>query len=211
MFDSKGLITTGRDVNKYKAQFAQSSEIKSLAEVMSGADVFIGVSVANIMTKEMLKSMNKIPIVFAMANPNPEIKYELAKKTVSDMIMATGRSDYPNQINNVLGFPFIFRGALDVRAKKINMEMKLAAVNALAELAREKVPEEIKKAYGKEFSFGFDYIIPKPFDLRVLKKVSVAVAKAAMESGVAKVQIKDLLKYGDELDTLSKELLQKYS
>jgi malate dehydrogenase (oxaloacetate-decarboxylating)(NADP+) len=211
MFDSKGLITTLVDVNKYKAQFAQNSEARSLVETMKEADVFIGVSVANIITSEMLRSMNKKPIVFAMANPNPEINYELAKKTVPDVIMATGRSDYPNQINNVLGFPFIFRGALDVRASKINEEMKLAAVNALAELAREEVSEDIERAYGKDISFGPDYIIPKPFDPRVLKKVSLAVAKAAMESGVAKVPIKDLVKYGDSLDELSQVLLTKFS
>ena len=206
MFDSKGLITKSRDVNKYKAKFSQSTEM-SLTEALSGADVFIGVSKADLLEKEMLLGMASNPIVFAMANPNPEIKYELAKQTRSDIIMATGRSDYPNQVNNVLGFPFIFRGALDVRARVINSEMKLAAVNALAELAREDVPKEVFDAYGSEFSFGSEYIIPKPFDPRVLSHVAYAVAKAAMESGVAREKI-DLVGYRKKLEEMSLRLAE---
>jgi malate dehydrogenase (oxaloacetate-decarboxylating)(NADP+) len=167
---------------------------------MKGADVFIGLSKGNIVSQEMVKSMAKNPIVFAMANPDPEITYDAGIAARPDIIMATGRSDYPNQVNNVLGFPFIFRGALDVRASKINQEMKMAATKALAQLAKEKVPEAVINAYGgKEFSFGPEYIIPKPFDPRVLWYVAPAVAKAAMDTGVAKKPITDWKAYKEEL------------
>lgn len=193
MFDTKGHINKKRtDLNKYKELFAQDNNYADLADGMKGADVFVGLSKGNIVSKEMVKSMAKNPIVFAMANPDPEIKYEDAIDARKDIIMATGRSDYPNQVNNVLGFPFIFRGTLDVRASKINEEMKMAATKALAQLAREKVPEVVLNAYGgKEFSFGPEYIIPKPFDPRVLWNVAPAVAKAAMDTGVAKNPITD--------------------
>ena len=193
MFDTHGHINKKRtDLNKYKELFAQDIEFKDLADGMKGADVFVGLSKGNIVSKEMVKSMAKNPVVFAMANPDPEIKYEDAVDARKDVIMATGRSDYPNQVNNVLGFPFIFRGALDVRASKINEEMKMAATMALAQLAKEKVPEVVLNAYGgKEFSFGQEYIIPKPFDPRVLWNVAPAVAKAAMDTGVAKNPITD--------------------
>lgn len=206
MFDSKGLITKNRAENKYKAKFAQDKEV-SLAEALQGADVFIGVSKGNLLNAKMLQSMNRRPVVFAMANPVPEISYEEGKKAVPDIIMATGRSDYPNQVNNVLGFPFIFRAALDTRAKEINLEMKLAAVKALAKLAHKKVPKEVSKVYGKEFRFGPDYIIPKPFDPRVLFHVAPAVAKAAMESGAAQVKV-DLKKYTSDLKKLAKKLMK---
>jgi malate dehydrogenase (oxaloacetate-decarboxylating)(NADP+) len=208
MFDSKGLLTTTRtDLNSYKKRFAQDKE-ETLFESLNGADVFIGVSVANLLTEEMIKAMSNNPIVFAMANPIPEISYEKGKAAVPEIIMATGRSDTPNQINNVLGFPFIFRGALDVRATEINKEMKLAAVKALADLAHLPVPEIVVKAYGQNFSFGPDYIIPKPFDPRVLYYVAPAVAKAAMESGVAQKPIEDLEKYKEELKALANNLSQ---
>ncbi|MCX7875421.1 MAG: phosphate acetyltransferase [Melioribacteraceae bacterium] len=201
MFDTKGHINKKRkDLNKYKEKFAQDVEYKDLAEAMKGADVFIGLSVANILSQDMVKSMAKNPIVFAMANPDPEISYDAGVAARPDIIMATGRSDYPNQVNNVLGFPFIFRGALDVRASKINQEMKMAATLALAQLAKEKVPEIVINAYGgKEFSFGPEYIIPKPFDPRVLWYVAPAVAKAAMETGVARKPITDWKAYKEEL------------
>ena len=167
---------------------------------MKGADVFIGLSIADIVSPEMLVSMTKDPIVFAMANPNPEIAYDLAIDTRDDIIMATGRSDHPNQVNNVLGFPFIFRGALDVRATKINEAMKMAAVKALADLAKEPVPEQVNIAYGEtRLNFGREYIIPKPFDPRLIATVPPAVAKAAMESGVATEPIEDWSAYEDEL------------
>ena len=167
---------------------------------MDGADVFFGLSVADCVTPEMLMSMAENPIVFAMANPDPEIPYELAVQTRTDVIMATGRSDFPNQVNNVLGFPFIFRGALDVRATGINEEMKLAATRALAELAREDVPDSVRRAYGVErMEFGRDYIIPKPFDHRVLIWVASAVAKAAMDSGVARKPV-DIDQYREQLE-----------
>jgi len=201
MFDTKGHINKKRtDLNKYKAQFAQDEVYKDLADAMKGADVFIGLSKGNIVSKEMVKSMAKNPIVFAMANPDPEISYDDAIDARKDVIMATGRSDYPNQVNNVLGFPFIFRGALDVRARKINQEMKMAATLALARLAREKVPEVVIHAYGgKEFSFGPEYIIPKPFDPRVLWYVAPAVAQAAMDTGVARQPIEDMTAYIEQL------------
>lgn len=202
MVDSKGVVNIKRnDLNKYKQQFATSRDINTLSEAIKGADMFLGLSVANVMSKEMLASMTDNPIVFAMANPNPEISYEDAISTRNDLIFATGRSDYPNQINNVLGFPFIFRGALDVRSSVINEEMKLAASKALAELAREPVPSEVARAYNvDEIVFGRDYIIPKPLDPRLLSKVASAVAKAAMDTGVAKYPVKDWDAYKTSLD-----------
>ena len=201
MLDSKGVIRDDRDtLTEEKAEFATKRKIDTLEDAMKNADVFVGLSIANIVTPKMLKSMAKKPIVFAMANPDPEIEYELACNTREDIIMATGRSDHPNQVNNVLGFPFIFRGALDVRATKINEAMKMAAVEALAALAKEPVPEQVNIAYGEtKLNFGTDYIIPKPFDPRLIAKVPPAVAKAAMESGVATEPITDWEKYSDEL------------
>lgn len=201
MLDSKGVIRSDREnLTPEKAEFASDRKIDTLDEAMVDADVFIGLSIADIVSPEMLKSMAPNAIVFAMANPNPEIDYNLAMDTRDDIIMATGRSDHPNQVNNVLGFPFIFRGALDVRATKINEEMKMAAVKALAELAKESVPEQVNIAYGEtRLNFSREYIIPKPFDPRLITKVPPAVAKAAMESGVAREPITDWLKYEDEL------------
>lgn len=194
MLDSKGVIYKGRTagMTKEKEEFAVDTDMRTLEEAMKGADVFMGLSVADCVTPEMLSSMAKDPIVFAMSNPNPEIPYELAVATRSDVIMATGRSDYPNQINNVLGFPFIFRGALDVRASSITENMKMAAAKALALLAKEPVPEVVRRAYGgKEFTFGRNYIVPKPFDPRVIEYEAVAVAKAACEEGIALHPITD--------------------
>ncbi|WP_335965579.1 NADP-dependent malic enzyme [Galbibacter sp. PAP.153] len=201
MLDSKGVIRKDREnLSKEKLEFASDRKIDTLEEAMKNADVFIGLSIANIVSPKMLESMTKNPIVFAMANPDPEIDYELAMKTRKDIIMATGRSDHPNQVNNVLGFPFIFRGALDVRATKINEAMKMAAVKALAELAKEAVPEQVNIAYGEtKLNFGREYIIPKPFDPRLIAAVPPAVAKAAIESGVAKAPIEDWGKYEEEL------------
>ncbi len=201
MCDSKGPITTVRtDINKYKREFATSRKLKSMDEAIKGADLFLGLSVKGLLTKEMVASMAPNPIIFAMANPNPEITYEDAFSVRDDLIFATGRSDYPNQINNVLGFPFIFRGALDVHATAINEEMKLAAARALAQLAREPVPEIVTKAYNTtSLKFGRDYIIPKPLDPRLIYTVSVAVAKAAIESGVAQRKITDWDAYREEL------------
>ncbi|GHA24282.1 malic enzyme [Salinimicrobium marinum] len=201
MFDSKGLIHEKRiDLSELQRDFAVKKEYENLEHAMKGADVFLGLSIGDIVTPDMLKKMAKNPIVFAMANPNPEIGYDLACATRKDIIMATGRSDHPNQVNNVLGFPYIFRGALDVRATKINEEMKMAAVKALAKLAKEPVPEQVNIAYGEtKLNFGRDYIIPKPFDPRLISEVPPAVAKAAMESGVAKNPILDWEKYRDEL------------
>jgi len=201
MLDSKGVIRKDRDnLSKEKEEFATARKIDTLEEAMKNADVFVGLSIADIVSPDMLKSMADNPIVFAMANPNPEIDYDLAIKTRKDIIMATGRSDHPNQVNNVLGFPFIFRGALDIRATKINEEMKMAAVKALAELAKEPVPEQVNIAYGEtRLTFGRDYIIPKPFDPRLIAAVPPAVAKAAMESGVATEDIVNWQKYEDEL------------
>ena len=201
MCDSKGVISTHRtDLNASKKAFATSLDIKTLAEAVSGADVFLGLSVADVLTKEMVQTMNDNPIVFALANPNPEISYSEAMSSREDIIFATGRSDYPNQINNVLGFPYIFRGALDVRAKAINEEMKLAAVKAIASLAKEPVPDVVNAAYKlKRMSFGRDYIIPKALDPRLLTRVSSAVAKAAIESGVARKEITDWNKYENHL------------
>ena len=201
MVDSRGVLTTRRnDLNKYKLEFARDLPITTLAEALVGADMFLGLSVGNIMSREMLQSMAPDPIVFAMANPTPEISYEDAVAARKDVIIATGRSDYPNQVNNVLGFPFIFRGALDVRAKTINEEMKLAAVYALAGLAKEDVPEQVNIAYKvSNLTFGREYIIPKPLDPRLITRVAPAVAKAAMETGVARLVISDWKAYEVEL------------
>ena len=204
MCDSKGVIHSKRkeNMNVYKKEFAISTSKKTLAEVIKGADVFIGLSVKDSLTPNMLKSMNTKPIVFAMANPDPEIKPDIAKAAVPDVIIATGRSDYPNQVNNVLGFPSIFRGALDVRATHINSAMKKSAVFALAELAREDVPDSVSRAYQDEvFHFGPNYILPKPFDIRVLTRVAPAVAKAAMDSGIAQKPITNFEKYKLKLAT----------
>ena len=201
MLDSKGVIRKDREnLTAEKLEFATDRKIDTLEEALKDADVFIGLSIANIVSPEMLLSMNNDPIVFAMANPDPEIEYDLAIKTREDIIMATGRSDHPNQVNNVLGFPFIFRGAMDVRATSINEEMKMAAVKALAELAKEPVPEQVNIAYGEtRLAFGRDYIIPKPFDPRLIGSVPPAVAKAAMDSGVAKAPITDWDAYKEDL------------
>lgn len=201
MFDSKGAITDKRrDLSCEKLEFVSTTLVENLDQALENADVFIGLSKAGILLPEMLMKMADNPIVFAMANPDPEIPYEDAIKTRKDLIMATGRSDHPNQVNNVLGFPFIFRGALDVRATKINEEMKKAAVLALAELAREPVPEQVNIAYGEtKLTFGRDYIIPKPIDPRLIAFVPPAVARAAMESGVATKPILDWEKYREEL------------
>jgi len=201
MTDSKGVIRSDRaDLSVEKKEFATSVNVNTLEEAMNGSDVFIGLSKANMVTPKMLLSMAKDPIVFAMANPDPEIDYSLAMKTRDDIIMATGRSDHPNQVNNVLGFPFIFRGALDVKATKINDEMKMAAVKALAALAKESVPEFVNIAYDKtKLTFGRNYIIPKPFDPRLITKIPPEVAKAAINSGVALEPIECWEKYEEEL------------
>ncbi|HLB59265.1 MAG TPA: phosphate acyltransferase, partial [Bdellovibrionota bacterium] len=204
--DQKGVIYKGRKegMNPFKEELATSSKARTLSEAMKGADVFVGLSVGGIVSKEMVKVMAKNPIIFAMANPDPEISYPDAKEARPDAIIATGRSDFPNQVNNVLGFPFIFRGALDVRATAITDEMKIAAVKALSELAKENIPEMVLKAYPQEpgMKFGHDYIIPKPFDYRVLLHVAPAVAQAAMDSGVARVPIKDMEKYRESLEKI---------
>lgn len=201
MCDSKGVIYKGRTgLNEEKLEFAVDTPDRTLEDAMKNSDVFIGLSKGNLVSPEMLLSMNENPIVFAMANPTPEIDYNLAVETRKDVIMATGRSDYPNQVNNVLGFPYIFRGALDVRATDINQEMQLAAVKALADLAKQNVPEQVIQAYNvKNMKFGRDYIIPKPFDKRLITKVSMAVAKAAIDSGVAQHIITDWNAYEEEL------------
>ncbi len=203
MCDSNGVIYKGRTkgMNEFKEEFAVETDRRTLEDALVGADVFVGLSQGNVVTKQMVRTMADNPIIFAMANPDPEITYYDALDARQDLIMATGRSDYPNQVNNVLGFPFIFRGALDVRATAINEEMKQAASYALAKLAKEDVPESVKRAYGvKEMSFGRDYIIPKPFDPRVLTWVAPAVAKAAMDSGVAQFPIEDFEQYKRDLD-----------
>mgnify|MGYP002640038035 CR=1 FL=1 len=201
MLDSRGVLYTGREgMNKYKAPFAVDTDRRTLEDAMVGADVFYGLSVADVLTQDMVKSMAKDPIIFAMANPDPEIKPELAKAVRPDCIMATGRSDYPNQVNNVLGFPFIFRGALDVRASAINDEMKLAAVKALAALTKEDVPDSVLRAYNKEsMKFGREYIIPAALDPRVLLWEAPAVAQAAMDTGVARKTI-DIEEYRQQLE-----------
>ena len=202
MVDSKGVLNRKRnDLNKYKQEFITDRDVDTLAQAVEGSDLFLGLSAANMMTKEMLASMAGNPIVFAMANPDPEISYEDAMATRDDLIFATGRSDYPNQINNVLGFPFIFRGALDVRASTINEEMKMAASKALAILAKEPVPDAVLWAYNIEkLHFGKDYIIPKPLDPRLISCVASCVAKAAMDSGVARLPITDWDAYRKSLD-----------
>ena len=201
MLNSKGVLKKGDErLSSLQLEFATDQPIATLEEAVKGADVFIGLSSGDILSPEMLLSMADNPIVFAMANPNPEIKYDLAVATRKDVIMATGRSDHPNQVNNVLGFPYIFRGALDVRATKINEEMKMAAVLALANLAKESVPEQVNIAYGEtKLAFGREYIIPKPFDPRLITVVSPAVAKAAMDTGVAQNPIMDWSRYESEL------------
>ena len=203
LVDTKGVVYKGRKegMNPYKEYFAAETDARTLADAMKGADVFCGVSVKGIVTQQMLKTMADNPIVFAMANPDPEIIYEDAIAARDDVILATGRSDYPNQVNNVLGFPFIFRGALDVRATTINDEMKIAASYALANLTKEDVPDSVIRAYGgKHIEFGKEYIIPKPFDPRVLLWEAMAVAKTAMESGVARILINDFETYRDSLE-----------
>ena len=206
--DSLGVIYKGRKerMNPYKEEFAVETKDRTLSDAIQKADVFIGLSTKNILSPQMLKNMNPKPIVFAMANPDPEILPDLAKKTRPDVIVATGRSDFPNQVNNLLGFPSLFRGALDTQAQFINLSMKLAAVQALAKLAREHVPHSVSKAYDSEsFRFGPDYIIPKPFDFRVLTRVAPAVAKAAMDSGSARKPITDFKNYVKELEKLNSE------
>jgi len=212
MCDTKGVIFKGRleGMNPEKEYFAADTSMTRLDEAMDGADVFYGNSVGNVVTEDMIRSMAPNPIVFAMANPEPEISYWKAKKVRKDLIMATGRSDFPNQINNVMGFPFIFRGALDVMAGAINEEMKIAAAHALAKLAKEKVPAVVSKAYGGEkFSFGPDYIIPKPFDPRILVEEASAVAEAAIKSKVAGTKI-SIPVYRKKLEKLSSELQKRY-
>jgi malate dehydrogenase (oxaloacetate-decarboxylating)(NADP+) len=202
MCDTKGVIYAGRKdgMNKYKERFAHETPCRTLADALVGADVFLGLSVANCVTQEMVRSMAPNPVVFALANPTPEISYEEAKAARSDVIIATGRSDYPNQVNNVLGFPAIFRGALDTRAMAINDEMKLAATRALAALAKEDVPDSVCRVYGVErLQFGREYLIPKPFDPRVMIVEAAAVAKAAMDTGVARLHL-DLEEYHDQLE-----------
>ncbi|MDR2283467.1 MAG: NADP-dependent malic enzyme [Sphingobacterium sp.] len=201
MLDSKGVIRSDREqLDGSKAEWATNRDIHTLADAVAGSDVFIGLSAADVLTVDMLKSMADKPIVLAMANPNPEIAYDLAVATRSDIIMGTGRSDFPNQVNNVLGFPYIFRGALDVRATAINEDMKIAAVHAIADLAKQTVPEEVNQAYNtNNLRFGIDYVIPKPTDPRLITEVSIAVAKAAIASGVARQTITDWEVYKDEL------------
>jgi malate dehydrogenase (oxaloacetate-decarboxylating)(NADP+) len=215
MVDSKGVISNKRtDLNDRKKPFATDRNITTLEEAVVGADVFLGLSVAGVLTKEMVRSMNNNPIVFALANPNPEISYEDAMSSRDDIIFATGRSDYPNQINNVLGFPYIFRGALDVEASCINEEMKIAAVYALAELTKKSVPDGVNKAYSvSKIKFGKDYIIPKALDPRLLTTVAPAVAKAAIESGVARKKIEDWNAYNirlDEIMGLDNKMLRQF-
>jgi len=211
MVDSKGVINRKRkDLNKYEQEFITDRDVDTLVQAVKDADIFLGLSTEKMMSKEMLASMAKDPVVFAMANPNPEITYEDAMSTRDDLIFATGRSDYPNQINNVLGFPFIFRGALDVRASVINEEMKMAASKALAELAKKAVPDSVLKAYNiKTLSFGKEYIIPKPLDPRLISTVAPAVAKAAIDSGVAKFPITDWDAYKKSLDKRLSEHIKK--
>jgi malate dehydrogenase (oxaloacetate-decarboxylating)(NADP+) len=209
MVDTKGVIYAGRTegMNPYKARFARQTELRSLTEALRDADVLVGLSAKGAVTPDMLKVMAPRPVVFALANPDPEITPEDARNARNDLIMATGRSDYPNQVNNVLGFPFVFRGALDVHASAINEEMKLAATYALAALAKEEVPESVCQAYGvKEIHFGPEYIVPKPFDPRALVWVSSAVAQAAMESRVARQPV-DLEEYRERLERLGTRLM----
>lgn len=210
--DSRGVIYTGREegMNEQKERFAVDTKMRTLEEAIKGADVFVGLSIGGRVSKDMVKSMGEKPIIFAMANPDPEITYEDAMDVRQDIIMATGRSDYPNQVNNVLGFPFIFRGALDVRAKAINEEMKVAAAHALAELAKKGADENVAKAYGKsKFEFGHEYIVPKPFDPRVLLYESYAVAEAAVKTGISRFNI-DLDNYRETLKKKVEEQIAKY-
>ena len=194
MCDSKGVIYKGRkNIDQFKSAHAVDTKLRTLEEAIKGADVFLGLSAKDVVSKEMVKSMSKNPIIFACANPDPEIKPELIMEVRTDAIIATGRSDYPNQVNNLIGFPYIFRGALDVRAKEINEEMKVAAANAIALLARENVPDEVVSAYGGDRPrYGKDYIIPSTFDPRLISVIPAAVAQAAMKSGVARKNITDL-------------------
>ena len=211
MCDRAGVIYKGRkeNMNPYKARFAVKTKMRTLAEAMNGADAFVGVSSEDLVSKEMVKSMARRPIVFAMANPIPEISYHAAREAREDIIMATGRSDFPNQVNNVLGFPFIFRGALDVRASEINIEMKVAATKALARQAKKAVPASVLKAYGlNSLEFGPEYIIPKPFDPGVLFSVAPAVAEAAMKSGSARKKIESLDAYRKELEKRMKHVAE---
>ncbi len=213
MCDSRGVIYKGREanMNPQKEKFAVDTNARTLADAMKGADVFVGLSTGGAVTKEMVKSMADKPIIFAMANPDPEISYPDAKAARKDVIMATGRSDYPNQVNNVLGFPFIFRGALDVRAKAINEEMKVAAAYSLAKLAKKGADESVAKAYGKKrFDFGPEYIVPSPFDPSVLVWESVAVAEAAMHTGASRIKI-DIEEYREQLDRKVQEKLKRWS
>ena len=204
MCDSKGVVRSDRtDINPQKCRFATDRDIRTLAEAIEGADVFAGFSKAGVLTKDMVRTMAEKPIIMALANPYPEISYEDAREARPDALIATGRSDYPNQVNNVIGFPYIFRGALDTHARAINDQMKIAAVHAIADLAKEPVPESVLKAYNVEsLSFGPDYIIPKALDRRLLWTVSVAVAKAAIESGVARKTIRDWDSYTEHLRSL---------
>ena len=209
MCDSRGVIYVGRKegINPQKERFIVDTPKRTIADALKGADVFVGLSNGGAISKEMIKTMNDNPIIFAMANPDPEITYPDAHDARDDIIMATGRSDYPNQVNNVLGFPFIFRGALDVRAHAINEEMKVAAAMSLAALAKEPVPDSVASAYKNEsFEFGPDYIVPKPFDPRVLVWESVAVAKAAIETGASRINI-DLDEYRKKLEAQIKDKL----
>jgi malate dehydrogenase (oxaloacetate-decarboxylating)(NADP+) len=213
MCDSRGVIYKGREanMNPQKEKFAVDTSARTLEDAMKGADVFVGLSTGGAVSKEMVKSMADKPIIFAMANPDPEISYPDAKSARKDLIMATGRSDYPNQVNNVLGFPFIFRGALDVRAKAINEEMKVAAAYSLAKLAKKGADESVAKAYGKKhFDFGPEYIVPSPFDPRVLVWESVAVAEAAMHTGASRIKI-DIEEYREQLSRKVEEKLKRWS
>lgn len=213
MCDSRGVIYKGREanMNPQKERFAVDTNARTLEDAMKGADVFVGLSTGGAVTKEMVKSMADNPIIFAMANPDPEISYPDAKAARKDLIMATGRSDYPNQVNNVLGFPFIFRGALDVRAKAINEEMKVAAAYSLAKLAKMGADEKVAKAYGKKhFDFGPEYIVPSPFDPRVLVLESVAVAEAAMHTGASRIKI-DIEEYREQLERKVEDKLKRWS
>ena len=205
MCDSKGVVTADRtDLNAYKRHFAtQRTDIRTLADAVRGADIFLGLSVADVLTPDMVRTMAPRPIVFALANPNPEISYEAAMSSRDDIVFATGRSDYPNQINNVLGFPYIFRAALDCRASTINEEMKKAAAIAIAALAHAPVPDDVAEAYGiSGLTFGRDYILPKPFDKRLLTAVTPAIIRAAQESGVARRHVTDFEAYGEKLESI---------
>ena len=213
MCDSRGVIYKGRseNMNTQKESFAVETKDRTLEDAMKGADVFAGLSSGGAVNQDMVKSMNDKPIIFAMANPDPEISYPEAVAARNDVIMATGRSDYPNQVNNVLGFPFIFRGALDVRARAINEEMKVAAAHSLANLAKQGADESVAKAYGeKSFDFGPEYIVPKPFDPRVLVWESVAVAEAAIKTGVSRIEI-DIDQYREKLEKKVQEKLKRWS